>query len=181
MEHIKDSINHIMLPFVGQIIIMCTTILMVSALQASSSFRQKTKEDTSHNEALGPNSTGSSSWRHMTNRDKRVVKMVTIISTIFMICNTPMVVGMTCRRAFPEFKINGVYHNVHLTLFAIVFIASSLSASVNTFVYYFGSSRFKQRFHEIFGLDENTIKSQSESKGKSITTGEEIGDGNGGR
>ena len=86
----------------------------------------------------------------MSSRDKRVVRMVTIISTIFIICNLPMVVGMSCRRAFPEFKINGVYHNVHLTVFAVVYLASSLSAAVNFFVYYFGSSKFKQSFHEIF-------------------------------
>ena len=41
MEHIKDSINHIMLPFVGQIIVTAATLLMISALTASSRFRHK--------------------------------------------------------------------------------------------------------------------------------------------
>ncbi|KAK3804189.1 hypothetical protein RRG08_012069 [Elysia crispata] len=159
MEHIKDSINHIMLPFVGQIIVMGATILMVSALTASSRFRQKSKTEPTNLTNADSNKTESKSWRQMNNRDKRVVRMVTIISTIFIICNLPMVVGMSCRRAFPEFKINGVYHNIHLSVFAIVHLASSLSASLNIFVYYFGSSKFKQTFHEIF------CRSQGENVG----------------
>ncbi|GFR67259.1 chemosensory receptor A [Elysia marginata] len=151
MEHIKDSINHIMLPFVGQIIVTGATILMVSALHASSRFRHKTKTELSTMKSTDTSGkTQSSSWRQMNVRDKRVVKMVTVISSIFIICNLPMVVGMSCRRAFPEFKINGFYHNVHLTVFAVVYLASSISASVNTFVYYIGSSKFKQSFHQVF-------------------------------
>ncbi|RUS72078.1 hypothetical protein EGW08_020160 [Elysia chlorotica] len=114
----------------------------------------------------GINNGSTSSWRKMNQRDKRVVRMVTIISTIFIICNTPMVVGMSCRRAFPEFKINGVYHNVHLTVFAVVYLASSLSASVNTFVYYFGSSKFKQTFHLIFCRGDGEFGGKNERKGR---------------
>ena len=95
-------------------------------------------------------------WRHGSSssstsdvREVALVKMLVVVSVIYIISSAPNVaLGMT-RLLVPEFVANRRYANIFLASHLLSLILGQANSSVNFFVYLARSSRFRQ---ELRGL-----------------------------
>lgn len=139
------AVNNVVIPTLAfLIVIICTSILVVS-LHRKTKWRQ--------------NSTGGNS-EHQLNRDQKVSKMVLIISTVFIICFIPSSVGCLVMTLEPEIEMYGRYRNTCLVIFGFSFTLESANSSVNIFIYYNMSSKFRAAFRELFCLEDEVQKTQ---------------------
>ncbi|CAG5119122.1 unnamed protein product [Candidula unifasciata] len=116
---------------------VCTAIL-VSALRKKSKWRRK--------------ATTSSAKTVMADRDSRVVKMVVLISTIFIICYFPGAAVFVYVLLDPDLRIDGIQKNVIIAIFSFLFHLESINAGVNIFIYLSMSSKFRVTFMSMMCL-----------------------------
>ncbi|XP_005092744.1 muscarinic acetylcholine receptor M4-like [Aplysia californica] len=85
----------------------------------------------------------SQSKAKRSNKEQQVVKMVALLSVIFVSCNLPLALIALSRLVEPEFDLGRRYSN----LFAVVGIVGNLSlylnVSVNCLVYYLHNSKYR--------------------------------------
>lgn len=117
------------------IIILCTIILVIQ-LNKKAEWRKKT---TVNNKSA----TESTSLK-----DKKVVKMVTLISVIFIICYTPAAILFLVMTCEPQFSFTGKHENLFYVLWSVTMFSETVSSSVNIFVYYTMSSKFKKTLQQ---------------------------------
>lgn len=86
----------------------------------------------------------------MSNRDRKTVKMVILIASVLIACYTPgAVIALTTFIVGPEFDVRGKYVNICEAAWSIAYTFQSINSSVNIFLYYSMSSKYKQTFNEI--------------------------------
>lgn len=83
-------------------------------------------------------------------KDKKVVKMITLISTIFIVCYIPPTINFLFMASYPEFNIAGTLQNVFFVFWSVAFVLETVNSSVNIFVYFMMSSKFRVTFVELF-------------------------------
>ncbi|GFN84704.1 chemosensory receptor a [Plakobranchus ocellatus] len=110
--------------------------------------KEKTKEqlmtkDPSAEEKKKSQQTGAS------NKNKRAAKMVSIISAIFIVCNIPNTCNQLINAFVPEFAKNGSYVNLNQTFWSVGYLTETVNASVNIFMYYTMSSRYRSIIQEM--------------------------------
>ena len=99
---------------------------------------------------------GSSSSSSSDVREVALVKMLVVVSLIYIISSAPNVaLGMT-RLLVPEFVANRRYANIFLASHLLSLILGQVNSSVNFFVYLARSSRFRQELRRL--LDRYGIK-----------------------
>lgn len=118
--------------------VLIFTVILVNTLRRSSEWR---KEATSNSSQKVTTST----------RDKRTIKMVVLIATILIICYTPgAAVAMATFAVGPEFSIKGRYINTCVAAWSIAYVFQTFNSSVNIFLYYNMSSKYKHTFDNFF-------------------------------
>ncbi|XP_059157436.1 neuromedin-U receptor 2-like [Physella acuta] len=113
------------------IIILATSVLVVQ-LNRMSKWRQK--------------SAPANQTQSISTRDRTVTKMVTLVSTAFIVCFSPGTVSFVCTLLSPEFRLDGQYKDV---LLGLVFSGEFLETvySCTTFIIYLNtSSKFRNAF-----------------------------------
>lgn len=114
-------------------VIICTVVLVVSLYkktkwrQASVAVTAKKQEENSE-------------------KEKKLVTMVTFISTIFIICYTPATVLFLVMAYNPDFSFSGKYENLFYVLWSLTLVLETVSSSVNIFVYFRMSTKFRKNF-----------------------------------
>ncbi|GFS05382.1 growth hormone secretagogue receptor type 1 [Elysia marginata] len=83
-------------------------------------------------------------------RDARVIKMVTSISTIFIVCFFPVTIIFIGIMAVPGLGLVGRYSNMFHVTCSFGFALETINSSVNLFVYLKMSSKFKATFDSVF-------------------------------
>ncbi|KAK3747510.1 hypothetical protein RRG08_009491 [Elysia crispata] len=126
-------------------VIICTVIL-VRKLAQSSRWRAQTgtKSDTAKTGAAGS----------MSPKDKRLVKMITFLSVIFIACFLPSAVNLIVMICSAEYSIVGRYRNLFQVGWWFLNCLEAVNSSVNIFVYYKMSSRYRKCFRELFKLPD---------------------------
>lgn len=109
-------------------VIVCTAILVVT-LNRKAKWRQTSVALTKQ---------GTTSLK-----EKKVVKMVTIISVIFIICFIPGTIVFFFMAYEPEFNFGRKYNNIGVMVWAVVLFMETVNSSANIFVYYNMSSKFR--------------------------------------
>lgn len=123
-----------MASFVGVVVF---TALLVSKLRQSSQFRQQVTSDISKLQAIS-------------SRDKKTVKMVVLIASVLIVCYTPAaVISLASCIVGPEFNIRGKYTNICEAMWSVALTVETINSSVNIFIYYFMSSKYRHIFNEI--------------------------------
>uniref|UniRef100_A0A2C9LWL5 G-protein coupled receptors family 1 profile domain-containing protein n=1 Tax=Biomphalaria glabrata TaxID=6526 RepID=A0A2C9LWL5_BIOGL len=92
---------------------------------------------------------------NISSRDRKLVKMVILISASFIICTFPAVVGTVAMLVSKDYNVNGRYKNLFLATFSVFFHLESLNSSVNFFIYIYMSSKFKQSLLSWLRLKDN--------------------------
>lgn len=134
IEDLVYLINNF-LPAIFFVLIVICTLVLIKTLRKNARWREQTT-------AL----TRSSA---ISNRDTKVVKMVVIISTVFICCYAPGAVFFVWLVADPEMKIDGRQKNLMLAVFSILLHLEGINATVNFFVYAKMSSKFNITFQQI--------------------------------
>ncbi|GFS18352.1 chemosensory receptor B [Elysia marginata] len=130
-------------------VIICTVILVRKLAQTS---RWRARTTMSNEPTAEPG--GAANSTTMTQRDKRLVKMVTFLSAIFIVCFLPSAVNLIIMICSAEYSIVGRYRNMFQVGWSFLNCLEATNSSVNIFVYYNMSSRYRKCFREMFRLSE---------------------------
>jgi hypothetical protein len=112
------------------LVVIFTTILVIKIKQ-----KVKWRSAISH--------TGTDSSKGEQNKDSKTVVMIILIAVIFGVCYIPMIMTYMATSFVPEFSIVGRYHNIFLVSWSFAFLFDSINSSVNIFVYYTMSSKYR--------------------------------------
>ncbi|CAL1538314.1 unnamed protein product [Lymnaea stagnalis] len=83
---------------------------------------------------------------HVSRREKQLVKMVILISVVFIVCSLPTVVGNLAMVCDKDFNVRGSLMNLFLFSSIVFFILNTTNSMVNMFVYLNMSSRYRVVF-----------------------------------
>ncbi|XP_059140930.1 tachykinin-like peptides receptor 86C [Physella acuta] len=138
VENISFSITVIAQLTSFVLVILCT-IILIHNLLLKSRWRQTATSDQNNKNSLS-------------TRDKRVVVMVTSISSIFIACFLPSAVNLILMIHFsPDYSVVGREQNTFLVSWSILNTLEATSSTVNILVYYHMSSKFRLYFWQLFG------------------------------
>ncbi|XP_012943210.1 tachykinin-like peptides receptor 86C [Aplysia californica] len=110
-------------------VIVCTAILVQNLIRKS-----KWRESTS----------STAQQESFSNRDKKIVKMILLIAVIFIVCFLPSTASFIAQTIKPEYNFVGRYQNLFLLSWAIFTSVAAVNSTVNIFVYYKMSSKYKE-------------------------------------
>lgn len=85
-----------------------------------------------------------------TDRDKKAMSMIAFIACVLILCYTPDLVVTLLIFAEPQFNILGKYFNLGLILYSFGLVCHAINSSINIFIYYSMSSKYKHTFHVLF-------------------------------
>lgn len=115
------------------------TGLLVVKIKQSSKWRKRV---TSVGDQSGP----------MSNRDKKTVKMIVLVAAVLIVCYTPGTALTMTTVVEPEFMVHGLYFNIAIAMWSLAFVFQTVNSSVNIFLYYTMSSKYRQTFYDLFGI-----------------------------
>lgn len=130
VETITFPIHSVMLPVVCLLCVIIFTVILIFELNKKQKWRHSSSSASAKPETASA-------------KEKKVVKMVILISIIFIICYTPATVNFFCMAYNPDFSFTGKYVNVFFVVWSLTALVQTVSFSVNIFVYFFMSSKFK--------------------------------------
>ncbi|XP_055862708.1 uncharacterized protein LOC106068181 [Biomphalaria glabrata] len=85
-------------------------------------------------------------------RDNKMVKMVILISVVFIILSIPGVVATFLMMFIPEYNIAGRYRNIYIASFSTFFPIGAINSTVNFFIFLDMSTKYRQMFLTMFNL-----------------------------
>ncbi|BFZ07874.1 hypothetical protein BsWGS_10913 [Bradybaena similaris] len=136
VEQISFAINNVLIPFSAFIVVNLCTVILVIKLRKRTVWRNKT--------------TSSTQADSVSIRNRKVAKMVVMISTLFIVCFVPISVVFTAVLLVPDLAIDGRFRNILIVVGGICFILESVNSSVNIFIYYHMSTKFRTIFRQLF-------------------------------
>lgn len=92
---------------------------------------------------------GSDPHKKTQKRDTETVKMVTLIAGIYCACYAPTMSAYLATSIESQFFFLGHYKNVFVVAWSVVFVADSINSSVNIFVHYRMSSKFRSTYDQL--------------------------------
>ncbi|KAH9514382.1 hypothetical protein Btru_025063 [Bulinus truncatus] len=132
---------HAVLMTLALTFVAISTAVLVFQLKAKSRWRRENTRDSDQQKSIS-------------NRDRKTVKLVILVATVMVACYAPAVVLSLLSSLWPDFSFTGSLSDLFRSCWSLVYIFSVVNASVNIFIYYSMSSRYKE------GLDRllNRIK-----------------------
>ncbi|CAG5124061.1 unnamed protein product, partial [Candidula unifasciata] len=139
VEKVSFTVNNVLIPFASFIVIIVCTVALVIKLHEASKWRSKSANNVQSDT--------------VTNRNHKVTKMVVMISSLFIVCFTPVCINFIAMTLEPELSIGGRYMNVLIMIMGLGFVLESINSSMNIFIYYQMSSKFRATFCQLFRRD----------------------------
>lgn len=147
VERICISINNFFIPLGSFLIIVVCTIILTIQLHMKNKWRRTTIV--------------AAHVDRVSNRNQRVAKMVLIISTLFIVCFAPTTVVMLAVSFLPDIRLTGKYRNFALLIAEFSSTMENVNSSMNNFIYYHMSSKYRETFLKIFSCRKwHSIKSK---------------------
>ncbi|XP_012945441.1 probable G-protein coupled receptor 139 [Aplysia californica] len=137
LEVITFLIQGVFTTFSFVFVISCTIVLIVK-LNSKTKWRQATA-------AKSDRAAGG-----VGVKDQKVVKMVTFIAVIFIVCSVPPTLLFFYMVIDIDFRVGGVYRNLYLVIWTTSFLTETINSSVNIFVYLKMSSKYRAVFMKRF-------------------------------
>ncbi|CAL1538304.1 unnamed protein product [Lymnaea stagnalis] len=139
----------LVVPIVTQVasfvVVVASTLGLVRSLVSVAKWRSSTSSSAQSLQVSG--------------RDKQLVKVVFLISVVFICCSLPTIVGNLVMLFVKDFNVKGRKKNLFLFFGVICFILDAINSTINIFIYLRMSSKFREKFCSIF-------QCRSEDKGK---------------
>lgn len=130
VEKVSFTVNHFLLPLTAFAIITISTMILVIKLQNVATWRKK--------------SMATSQFDHALSRNQKVAKMVVMISSLFIACFLPISAGFLSVAVEPEISLEGKFRNIGAIMAAIGQVLESVNSSMNIFIYFHMSSKYKK-------------------------------------
>lgn len=132
------GLNNVAIPvLLFMVVIICTTFLVLK-LHSKMEWRLQ--------------STNASQADTASRRDKKVSKIVVMISTIFIVCFIPVSTLSLAICFEPGLSVDGKYRNTLVIVGGFCFLCESVNSSVNIFIYYTMSSNYRDILRQIFHI-----------------------------
>lgn len=147
---IDKTIIAFVIPFTNFIIVSVATILTVVRLRTSLTWRQSV-------------SNGGADVR----RETKLIKMLLIVSWIFIVCMAPYIALSIARTLIPDLTFEGRYANLYFAMVYLLLTLAALNSSVHFFVYMAQSSRFRVELRDCF-CPSRIVKKKTETKVSSL-------------
>ncbi|KAK0056197.1 growth hormone secretagogue receptor type 1 [Biomphalaria pfeifferi] len=113
------------------------TVVLVVSLRRKTKWRKRSVYGTRHSE-------------NVSNRDRKTIYMIVIIAAILIVCYTPGIVLSMVTVFEPEFSIVGRYVNLFFAIWSFGFLFETINSSVNIFLFYRMSSKYRRSFYKLF-------------------------------
>ncbi|GFO50148.1 chemosensory receptor a [Plakobranchus ocellatus] len=154
-EKIYLVIFGVILPLLAFSIVLICTVLLVLQLRKISSWRMSVTSDKSQRVQLGetPAASSSAGEARISQKEKRLVRKVIAIATIFILSYIPTVIMLVCGVVFDDFNSYGVYSRLFFLSGYVTSLGQNISGSVNILVYYKMASKFRSVFRRLVRLD----------------------------
>lgn len=124
------------LSFVAVIVL---TSFLVNRLSQKSQWRKKATRGSDNSEAVS-------------SRDKKTMKMIVMIAGVLIVCYIPGTVVSMASAVEPEFMIDHKYANSFFSFWSIAFVFDAINSSVNLFLYYTMSTKYRHTFNQLFPM-----------------------------
>nr|KAG5688568.1 hypothetical protein BaRGS_002783 [Batillaria attramentaria] len=155
-----DTILSFVIPIVSFVVVGVATAITVIKLRTAIAWRASTSSGRGDN--------------HSQQQQAALTKMLVILSCVFMLCSAPLTSLSIVRLLVPDYSHFGRYSNFFYASHAVGIHIVLINSSINFFVYYFRSSRFKQELHVLFCRNTSKTGEHTESSDtKSMTTATE--------
>ena len=82
--------------------------------------------------------------------------MVTGVSCMFIVCNTPMLVAVYMKNLYPGFNLGLKFHEEYVMTMNVIFLITSVNASANFFIYFNLNRKFRADLKNICGCKIET-------------------------
>ncbi|CAL1547363.1 unnamed protein product [Lymnaea stagnalis] len=135
---ISNVINNPLSSFSSFGLVLFCTVIITIQLNRKTKWRE------------GTSTTGSGDKGSNSSKDRRAVKMVTVVSVIFLVSVTPSIIVVIVSVKEFEFTLTGKYRNLFYVAYSITFVLEALNSSVNILVYYNMNSRYRKTFKNMF-------------------------------
>lgn len=133
-EIVTMLLNNVVLQCLSFIcVVVCTLILIVQLNRKTKWRQQAVKGDNSASE-----------------KDKRVIKMISFISIIFIVSNLPSCLSFIAMKSSANFHPTGANYNMFYVIWSLVYVVEGINSFVNIFVYIKMSSRYRAVFYKVF-------------------------------
>ncbi|XP_059168413.1 uncharacterized protein LOC131950320 [Physella acuta] len=86
----------------------------------------------------------------VSNKEKRVVLMLIVVSVIFIVCLIPQSAILTALIQVPDLSAGGRYFDLAMVCYSISYLMEAVCSSVNILVYYKMSSKYRNTISEHF-------------------------------
>lgn len=136
VERITVSLNNFFIPICAFIIIATCTLILSILLRSKNTWRNNTLTD--------------GQAERISSRSQKVAKMVVTISTLFIACFVPSAIMMLAVAFEPTLWVHGKYLNITVAMAGFSYLLVSINSSVNIFIYYNMSTKYRDTFREIF-------------------------------
>lgn len=130
------------LGFASFVTVIIFTLVLVIQLNKKSKWRRMATNDSAPSEAIS-------------RRERKPMKMVVMIATVLIVCYTPGVLVSSVSFFEPEFSVLGQYTNAFVSMWSFVVVFQAFNSSVNIFLYYYMSSKYKETFRLVFGIGKD--------------------------
>ncbi|CAL1537010.1 unnamed protein product, partial [Lymnaea stagnalis] len=160
-------IRDVAITLASQVIIITCVIIMARSLRTTLKFRQEatgasrtypnspcdTTKRSSHREDT--HTTGARGQKLKSSAVKRarvfsqselsIVRQVVVISTVYIVCNTPKILTEVTALFVPDLTLGKAYENMYTALLGLVIYCQSFGSSINFLIYYRYNTKFRQR------------------------------------
>ncbi|XP_055870318.1 beta-2 adrenergic receptor-like [Biomphalaria glabrata] len=128
--------------------IFVATIIFAVILTFHLSRKAKWRDSVANSK--GRPETGSKDKALLSNKDRKAIKMVAIISVVFIVCYAPDITTVMTAIVVPEFNVGKREQNLLFITGTFTLLMQSINSSVSIFIYFNMSSKFKKTFYEIY-------------------------------
>ncbi|KAI8791457.1 fMet-Leu-Phe receptor [Biomphalaria glabrata] len=154
-EQVKDVVwtgRDALMPFITQVIMITCVVIMNKHLQSSYRFRHRDDKPPSEN-TLSPASLSvrkktfqqpKNPSTELTGKDLQVLHQVLIITSVYIVCNTPTILINITSLLERKLSIDLYYRNIYLSVTGCKHLFQTINSSFSVLVYYKYSSRYRQ-------------------------------------
>ncbi|CAG5121684.1 unnamed protein product [Candidula unifasciata] len=141
-------LSRILLPFVSQAVIIFCMVILTVKLRATLKFRRTLSlhqgfAEENENERERNKAKGS-------GKELRAIQTVTLVSAIFVVCNSPDILITLTRSVYPEFSdTSSRFESTYRMCGAIQDVFAVTNSAVNIVVYLKYNNKYRRRFKEI--------------------------------
>ncbi|CAG5127802.1 unnamed protein product [Candidula unifasciata] len=144
-DSISYVINGVVMPVSCFIAVVVFTTILIVKLNQTANWRQSN--------AYASNDTKDKTKTTSNTKERKVAKMVVLISVTFITSFLPAVGAFMAKYIEPELTYDGLYRRLAMVILSGSFTAEALNSSINIFLYFKMSSKFRQTFMITFKLN----------------------------